>query len=204
MNRRDRIVLDEHRIIDQDIVLHNQSGGLEWRREIRFPIEMSNGEWLIGGISIDISELMRGKEERQRLISAIEQTGESVVITSLDGAIEYVNPAFETITGYTRREITGWNPRILKSGHHDKSVYKTLWDTILSGNRWTGRLINRRKDGRYYTSECAITPVKNNIDRYPEFHMDLKRCFKGGRAGKKSGAGPENGIHRQPGRRNRP
>jgi PAS domain S-box-containing protein len=161
IDRRDRIVLDEHRVIDQEVVIQNQSGETELRREIRFPLEMPNGEWLIGGLSIDISELMRGKEERQRLIAAIEQTGESVVITSLDGAIQYVNPAFETITGYLRHEITGMNPRILKSGHHDKSVYKTLWDTILSGNRWTGRMINRRKDGTHYTSESAITPIKD-------------------------------------------
>ena len=82
---RDRIVLDEHRVIDEEVIVKNRSGDTEWRREIRFPLEMPNGEWLIGGITIDSNELMRGKEERQRLMAAIEQTGECVVITSPDG-----------------------------------------------------------------------------------------------------------------------
>ncbi len=162
IEHRDRLVLEEHRVIDEEVLIQNRFGENEWRREIRFPIEMPNGDWLIGGITIDINEQIRGKEERQRLIAAIEQTGESLVITSPNGTIEYVNPAFEAITGYTRQEIAGRNPRILRSGYHDDSVYKVLWDTIHSGKRWTGRLVNRRKDGTSYTSEYAITPVKNS------------------------------------------
>ncbi len=162
IEHRDRLVLEEHRVIDEEVLIQNRFGENEWRREIRFPIEMPNGDWLIGGITIDINEQIRGKEERQRLIAAIEQTGESLVITSPNGTIEYVNPAFEAITGYTRQEIAGRNPRILRSGYHDESVYKVLWDTIHSGKRWTGRLVNRRKDGTSYTSEYAITPVKNS------------------------------------------
>lgn len=161
IERSDGVVLHEHRVVDEEFMIRRHSGETNWMRVIQFPLAMPNGEWLIGGISIDITEQVYGKEERQRLITAIEQTGESLVITSPDGRIEYVNPAFESITGYTRQEITGRNPHILKSGFHDRSVYETLWATILSGNRWSGRLINRRKDGTYYTSECAITPVRN-------------------------------------------
>ncbi|MBR9979471.1 MAG: PAS domain S-box protein, partial [Desulfatitalea sp.] len=105
-------------------------------------------------------ERQQAEAERERLVSAIEQSGEMVVITERDGTMRFVNRAFTAITGYTRDEALGHNPRILKSGHQDQAFYKDLWQTLLSGQRWTGRLDNRRKDGTLYTAECAISPVK--------------------------------------------
>ncbi|MBI5592341.1 MAG: PAS domain S-box protein [Deltaproteobacteria bacterium] len=99
--------------------------------------------------------------EHERLTTAIEQAGESIAITGPDGTIQYVNPAFVRVTGYSQEEAIGHNPHILKSGDHDQFFYGDLWRTILSGKRWTGRFINRRKDGVLYTSECAISPVKD-------------------------------------------
>lgn len=118
-----------------------------------------NGVQHIISIARDISDLKTAEFRSQRLISAIEQSSEIIVITDIDGTIQFVNTAFENITGYSRREAVGQNPRILKSGHHDQAFYKILWDTILAGRRWTGRLTNKRRDGALYTAECSISPV---------------------------------------------
>jgi two-component system, cell cycle sensor histidine kinase and response regulator CckA len=109
----------------------------------------------------DITTRRKAESEREKLLSAIEQAGEVVVITDTEGTIEYVNPAFEHTTGYTRMEAIGQNPRILKSGKQDNSFYSTLWKTILRGDTFHGRMVNRRKDGTLYTEEASISPVKN-------------------------------------------
>ncbi len=93
--------------------------------------------------------------------AAVEQSSEAVIITNAQGNIEYVNPAFTRITGYTREETLGQNPRLLKSGEHDPETYRKLWKTILTGESWRGELINRRKDGSFYTEEMNIAPVCN-------------------------------------------
>ena len=108
----------------------------------------------------DITERMRTEDEHVRLVTAIEQSAEAVVITNPQGTIEYVNPAFTRITGYTRAEAMGQNPRILKSGNQDKAIYRQLWETILQGKPWHGEIINRRKDGSLYTEQMSVTPVR--------------------------------------------
>ena len=92
---------------------------------------------------------------------AVEQSVEAVIITNAQGIIEYVNPAFTRITGYTREEALGQNPRMLKSGKHDPESYRQLWKTITNGEAWRGALVNRRKDGSLYTEEMYIAPVRN-------------------------------------------
>ncbi|NIV34488.1 MAG: PAS domain S-box protein, partial [Anaerolineae bacterium] len=86
-------------------------------------------------------------ETQQRLSTAIEQIAEAVMITDTDGTILYVNPAFEQVSGYSRGEAIGRNPRILKSESQDDAFYDRLWQAIAAGNVWEGRLVNRRKDG---------------------------------------------------------
>ncbi|MDD2804671.1 MAG: PAS domain S-box protein [Elusimicrobiales bacterium] len=93
------------------------------------------------------------------LLNAVEQTCETFFLTSADGTIVYVNPAFEALTGYKRREVIGKNASILKSGQHPPEFYKEMWGTIGSGRRWSGRLTNRRKDGTFYTEEVRICPI---------------------------------------------
>jgi len=105
-------------------------------------------------------EALRGTEaERARLAAAVEQMAEMVVVTSADGAIEYVNPAFEAVTGYRRDEVLGKNPRFLKSGRQDATHYATMWRTISSGRVFKGRMVNRRKDGTTFTEDATISPV---------------------------------------------
>jgi len=111
------------------------------------------------GVIEDVSAEHRAEEARRLLSTAIEQSHDAVVITDKDGSILYVNPAFERITGYSREEAVGQNPRFLKSGVQDEAFYKTMWDTILSGRVWTGRMTNRRKDGTHFVEQAAISPV---------------------------------------------
>ncbi|WP_054699348.1 PAS domain-containing hybrid sensor histidine kinase/response regulator [Desulfosarcina cetonica] len=118
-----------------------------------------------GAISMIVEQLHEITAERKkevqlrRLGSAIHQVAEAVLITDGSGTIEYVNPAFEAITGYSRAEAVGRTPRILKSGHHDEAFYGDLWDTITAGRTWHGRMVNRKKNGTVYHEEVSISPV---------------------------------------------
>jgi PAS domain S-box-containing protein len=109
----------------------------------------------------DITDRKQAEAEHERLMTAIDQTGEVIVITAPDGTIQFVNPAFERSTGYTREEAIGKNPRILKSGNQDDAFYRDLWQTISSGKPWQGVFSNKRKDGALYTEEATISPVRN-------------------------------------------
>lgn len=92
--------------------------------------------------------------------AALNAAANAIIITDRNGVIEWANPAFTTLTGYTTAEALGKNPRdLIKSGHHDAEFYTQLWNTILSGEVWRGEMVNRRKDGRFYTEELTITPI---------------------------------------------
>lgn len=99
--------------------------------------------------------------KRERLFTAIEQFPDSVVITDRAGEIEYVNPAFERSSGYARAEVLRQNPRVLKSGQQDDAFYREMWATLTDGRSWTGRMVNRRKDGTLYTEDASISPVRD-------------------------------------------
>ncbi|HMK37153.1 MAG TPA: PAS domain S-box protein [Desulfomonilaceae bacterium] len=110
----------------------------------------------------DISARRRSEEVQRRLATAVEQAAETIVITDIEGSILYVNPAFEKITGYSRQEAIGNNPRILKSGKQDEKFYDHLWQTITSGAVWSGHFITRKKNGVLFEEEATITPIKDN------------------------------------------
>ena len=104
----------------------------------------------------------RQKEERLRKFShAIEQSPSSIIITDVKGNIEYANPKFMQLTGYTPEEIIGENPRFLKSGKTPPEEYKQLWTTITSGGEWRGEFYNKKKTGEFYWESASISPIKN-------------------------------------------
>jgi PAS domain S-box-containing protein len=109
----------------------------------------------------DITAHREAEAERKLLMAAIEQAGDAIVMTDARGAILYVNPAFEQTSGYTSEEVVGRNPCILKSGSQDDSFYRNLWETISGGRIWAGILVNKRKDGKLYTEETKISPLRN-------------------------------------------
>jgi PAS domain S-box-containing protein len=110
---------------------------------------------------MDVTEQKADEESRARLTMAVEQAGESIVVTDTRGTIQYVNPAFERITGYDRMEVIGQTPRILKSGRQDAAFYKNLWQTLRRGEIWRGTFLNKRKDGTLYEEDAVISPVRD-------------------------------------------
>jgi two-component system cell cycle sensor histidine kinase/response regulator CckA len=102
-------------------------------------------------------------------VSALEAAANPIVISRRDGTIIWVNKAFEQLSGYSRDEAIGQTTRLLKSGLLPTSFYRTMWDTILSGQQWRGELINRRKDGTFYHEEMTITPVKSHSGEITHF-----------------------------------
>lgn len=98
--------------------------------------------------------------EHRSLAAAVENAADGIMITDIHGTIEYVNPSFTAMTGYSSEEAVGQNPHLLKSGVHTTAFYKEMWDTIRSGRVWRGELTNRRKDGTTYQDESRISPVQ--------------------------------------------
>ena len=105
------------------------------------------------------AERRRAETERASLAAAVEQTAEEILITDAAGNIQYCNPSFERLTGYSRDEVIGRNPRFLKSGKQDAQFYRDLWSTLVSGETWAGRFTNRKKDGSLYHAEGTISPI---------------------------------------------
>ncbi len=131
---------------------------------------------LIRGSIIDIRERKRAEEETRKLSRALQQTADAILITDKFGFIEYVNPAFEKTTGYSSKETLGRTPALLRSNKHDNEYYKTLWDTIKSGNVFTDVITNRKKDGTFFHEEKTITPLKDdngNITHYIATGRDI-------------------------------
>ncbi|MBE0662453.1 MAG: PAS domain S-box protein [Bacteroidales bacterium] len=126
---------------------------------------------LIGlqGSTRDISGRKIAELKLRQLSRAVEQSPASIVITDLHGSIEYVNPKFTDITGYTAQEALGNNPRILKSGLASKEMYHDLWKTITSGNTWRGEFHNRKKNGKLYWEMASISPILNEKGEVTHF-----------------------------------
>jgi PAS domain S-box-containing protein len=129
-------------------------------------------------IVADITSRKRAEGARALLETAIHQAAEAIVITRTDATIEYVNPAFEQVSGYTKEEAIGRTPSILKSGMQAESTYDELWSTITRGDIWSGRFINKRKNGTLYEAECTISPVRDStgaISNYVGVSKDVTR-----------------------------
>jgi len=125
-------------------------------------------------VARDVTSYLRSELEKNRLMAAIEQVSESVVISSSQGEIQYVNPTFETSTGYPRDEAIGKNLNILKSGVHDDQFYESMWQTLTNKQVWRGRLTNRRKNGTLFREDATISPVLDNSGEIINF-VALKR-----------------------------
>jgi two-component system cell cycle sensor histidine kinase/response regulator CckA len=152
----------------------------QWSNEFRFshptrgqiwvmarsvPQREPDGSILWRGFAVDFTDRKKSESDLVRLAAAVEQTADSVVITDPQGNIQYVNPAFERITGYAKEEVLEENTRILKSGNTDAAVYKELWETIAQGEVWTGQLTNRKKDGTLFEERVTISPVYDKAHR---------------------------------------
>ncbi len=139
-----------------------------------FVYRLSTGEVVF--VYEDITPRKRAEDENRLLATAVEYAGESIFITTPEGVIEYVNPAFEKLSGFTRDEAIGKTPRILKSGRHGAAFYAQMWESLLRGETWRGRLTNKRKDGSLYEKEIAISPVLSpagEVEHFVSISRDL-------------------------------
>ena len=128
------------------------------------------------GLFRDLSEIKRSEQTIRQLSTAVEQSTSSIVITTLEPAIEYVNPAFCKITGYQPHEVIGQNPRILKSNLTPEHVYPEMWARLEAGDTWQGEFINKRKDGSFYHEFATLSPVRDetgSIVRYLAIKYDI-------------------------------
>jgi two-component system cell cycle sensor histidine kinase/response regulator CckA len=153
-------------VLDRDFFVTNVA--LKWidGRDVKFEF------------SIDITDRLSVERELRRLAAAVNSAAETIVITDPRGIIQYVNPAFEAMTGYTRSEVVGEHIRIVKSGRHDNAFYARLWSTLKSGQTWQGRFVNKRKDGSLFEEDGSIAPVldaRGNISHYVAVKRDVTR-----------------------------
>ena len=143
-----------------------KDGKIVWADTAVSAIREADGRYraTVGTIR-DITRHKKSEQARILLEAAVEQSVETVEITDSQGTIVYVNPSFETTTGYSREEAIGNTPRIVRSGHHNEEFYKQMWDTITNGKIWTGHIINRKKDGSLFEEDVSISPVKDHFEK---------------------------------------
>jgi len=151
-----------------------KKGGQAIAVELSLSTFKTNERWNVVAIARDITERKMAEQEQRRLLTALEQSAELIVIADILGNIQYVNPAFENVTGYKKAEVIGKNPRLLKSGKHHIAFYENLWKTISQGNIWKGRFINKKKDGTLYDEQATISPVRDTNGRIVNY-IALKR-----------------------------
>lgn len=148
----------------------------------RIPVEINakvvelNDRTLVQGHFRDITE----RKERERTLrgfrEAVEQAGHVIMITDTDGTVEYVNPAFEAVTGYSEAEVLGECPSLLNSGEQDEEFYRDFWETITSGDIWQGELVNERKNGERYYIEQTVAPITDEdgeIERFVAVNQEI-------------------------------
>ncbi len=140
----------------------------------------------IAEAAIDLEDKINARTlALQKFSSAIEQSPVSVVITDVAGNIEYVNPKFCQLTGYSCSEAIGKNPRLLKSGHTNAATYVNMWQTLVAGNSWQGEFVNRRRDGTFFDEKAIISPVRNangTVTHYVAVKEDVSQMKKNQKA----------------------
>lgn len=145
-----------------DFRITTRTGEERWISHTCHPVYDTDGNWNGSRASnSDITEQKRAEEERRKLQRAVEQSPASIVITDTSGAIEYVNPKFCQVTGYTVEEARGQTPRILKTELSSPESYRELWETITAGKEWRGEFLNRKKNGDLFWEAASISPVFN-------------------------------------------
>ena len=179
-NLRDLNPLDMARESQQqDRTIENEARDEEGHWYLVRAMPYRVGNQMVAGVVITLIEITEQKlalesrrESEEKLIQlsrAVEQSVSTIVITDLDGNIEYANPQFEKTTGYKVEEAIGHNPRILKSDNMKSEDFKELWETILSGKEWRGNFHNKRKDGTTYWESASISPIRDTTGKITHF-----------------------------------
>jgi PAS domain S-box-containing protein len=150
------------------------AGETRWILARSSPERLPDGGLLWSGCMADITETKLEELQSRKLAKVVEQAAEAVVITDLKGAIEYVNPAFEKVSGYSRDELLGRNPRVLSSGKQDAAFYAGMWSALKSKQVWLGRFVNRRKDGTEFHEDATLFAVVDDRGKVRNY-VGIKR-----------------------------
>ncbi len=152
-----------------------QDGRTFWVDVALKPLEIEDHTFVIGSIR-DTGESVEEERDVRAFKTAIENAGHSIYWTDVDGTIEYVNPAFEEITGYDRSEVLGRNPRMLKSGEMSEAYYRNLWETITAGETFQTEVVNEDADGEQFVVSQTIAPIEGptgEIERFVAVNSDI-------------------------------
>ena len=163
---------------DSEHRMETADGDWKWIRDIGRVVERdADGDPVRAvGIHLDIDERKERERTLRQFQEAVEETAHAVYITDTDGTIEYVNPAFEDVTGYSETEALGQTPRMLKSGEHGDEFYEEFWETISSGDRWVDEMIDRRADGDDIVLNQTVSPItdgEGNPQRFVAIAQDI-------------------------------
>jgi PAS domain S-box-containing protein len=151
----DRITLDPYRVV-------TASGDVRWVREYTRATETESGSTTLLGYLVDVTEHKRREIELQQFKAAVERSAHAIYITDVEGTIEYVNPAFEAVTGYSEDAALGNTPRILQSGTYDEAFYEEFWETIRSGAQWEAEMVDERADGEQIVLAQTVAPITDD------------------------------------------
>lgn len=163
----------EQTIVNREILHRLKSTGQEKELDVRHVYIPPD---LVIAYVEDITERKNNEKTLEKLSSAVQQTADAVLITTEQGIIEYVNPAFVQMSGYTPEEAIGKTPQLLKSGKHEQSFYQDIWATLLAGNPYQNEMLNRKKNGEYFWVQNTITPMKDQhgtITNFVAVHKDI-------------------------------
>ena len=161
--------LNENRPFKLVYRIKTKEGEIKWVSEQGIGITSGGEIVALEGFITNITEQKLAEEEIRKLSRSVEQTPNVIIITDLNANIEYVNPRFTEITGYTACEVIGKNPRMFRSGNTPIEVYKDLWDTIKKGKEWHGEWQNRKKNGDLYWESANIFPLKDDEGKITHF-----------------------------------
>jgi len=160
-----KVIQTGQAVINREEVFFDKKGVQRWLLTSKIPLFDQQGKSSgLVGIGRDITELKKAENQIKILTKSVEQSPATIVITDINGTIEYVNPKFTEISGYTAEEVIGENSRILKSGQTTAEVYRQLWNTIKVGNVWNGELLNRKKNGELFWEWVTIASIKDEND----------------------------------------
>jgi len=170
---------------ENEVKLEMQKALLEKRMHFNFKHRLSNGEIrdveaysgkvnvngndLLYSVIHDVTARKLAEDKLVKLRTSIEQSPLSIIITDLKGIIEYINPYYSKLTGYSEIELLGKNPKIINSGVQSKEFYKKMWNTILGGNKWEGEMCNKKKNGELYWEQARISPIVNSLGEITHF-----------------------------------
>ena len=169
--------VNEGKTFDVEFRIRREDGQIRWMFSKGSAIRNEHGEVLrLSGINIDISERKQAEEQLSTLAQAVEQSPESVIITNLEGEIQYTNAAFSRNSGYSAEEVLGKKTSLLKSGKSSPENYRALWKALRQGLPWKGEFVNRRKDGSEYIDFAHIIPIRRKdqtVTHYVAIQEDI-------------------------------